>query len=124
MSCVVHGTKTSKCGVHVGTLHNVENRHLIREAVQLIASTGYMKFIVVHLCVAICELRTSGPDLTVHDLLFRRLISFQELLPKARVVYCSATGVTDIGRMTMLVRLIGSRGITTCSSFAAKKEWF
>lgn len=31
----------------------------------------------------------------------------QNLLPRARVVYCSATGVSEVGNMAFMTRLVG-----------------
>ena len=32
----------------------------------------------------------------------------QNLLPRARVVYCSATGVSEVGNMAFMTRLVGA----------------
>ncbi|CAM9963256.1 unnamed protein product, partial [Sphacelaria rigidula] len=48
------------------------------------------------------------------------VIKIQELLPKARVVYCSATGVTDIGNLAYATRL-GMWGVR--APFCSFKEF-
>ena len=36
------------------------------------------------------------------------VLALQEQLPRARIVYCSATGVSEVGNMAYMSRLVGT----------------
>ena len=45
------------------------------------------------------------------------VLALQQRLPKARVVYCSATGISEVGNMAYMSRLVRARPISSCPLF-------
>lgn len=47
------------------------------------------------------------------------VLALQQRLPRARIVYCSATGISEVGNMTYMSRLVNDRLLSLASRVMA-----